>query len=224
MSKGDYSSYDGYYQKLFAEGKTQWGSVEAQDELFAFAQRIILPEQRVLLLGCGVGILAERLIDYNLECVGIDVSETALEKARERLKDHPNYRFEVADVCNLPESLGYFDVIFDEHCTHCIVLDDRKAMWQSFHARLKSNGCVGIKSMIGNPPREIARKPETMTYNETTGTVYYNGKPIRHVTSAENLEREARANGFDVAFAEINEFPETEDHLWMRLNLPTSLF
>jgi ubiquinone/menaquinone biosynthesis C-methylase UbiE len=220
MSKGDYSGYDAHYQKILAEGKTQWGSTEAQDELFDFATRIILPQQRVLLLGCGVGVLAERLIDYKLECVGIDVSETALEKARERLKDHPNCRFEVADVCNLPESLGYFDVIFDEHCTHCIVLDDRPAMWQSFHARLKKSGCVGIKSMIGNPPREIARKPDSMSYDAATGTVYANGKPIRHVTTAENLEREAVANGFVVAFAEIAESPETEDNLKMRLNLP----
>jgi SAM-dependent methyltransferase len=191
---------------------------------FAFAERIILPYQRVLLLGCGVGILAERLIPYNLECVGIDVAESALEKARERLKDHPNYRFEVANICNLPESLGYFDVIFDEHCTHCIVLDDRKAMWQSFHARLKTKGCIGIKSMIGNPPREVARKPDIMTYDAATGTVYVRGKPIRHVTSAENLEREAKANGFDVAFAEIKEDPDTDDEIRMRLNLPASLF
>jgi len=49
----------------------------------------------VLEIGCGFGHYAQRFAEMGFESIGIDISETAIEKAR---KLHPNCRFEVSQI------------------------------------------------------------------------------------------------------------------------------
>ena len=207
----DYKGYDNYYQKLFSEGKTQWGGQEGQDVLYACAIRFIRPRERVLLLGCGVGILAERLKNLELDCIGVDISSSALAKARERLAGCENYAFVESSVLDLPDTLGLFDLIMDEHCTHCIVGADRAVLWKSLQHRLKLNGRVIIKAMVGDAPRALATQPE-LTFEAKTCTVFSNGKPIRYVPTFTKLKSELELHGFEVLSAEHQINPETEDH------------
>lgn len=208
------SSYEAHYQKLFSEGKTQWSTDQAGEALYIAATMFIRPQERVLLLGCGVGMLAERLVPLGLECIGVDISPTALSKARERLAAYPNYQFFETSVLDLPDSLGLFDLIMDEYCTHCIPTE-RLALWQSLQRRLKPNGRVIIKAMVGETPRILARNPRK-SFDAATGTVFRDGIPERHVPTYATLRAELEQSGFEVLSAEhlINSEPDEDEGLF----------
>jgi SAM-dependent methyltransferase len=67
----------------------------------------LMPGQRVLDLGCGVGQMAARLSRLGVEVVGIDRNEELLTTAR---VDHPGIRFVHLDLRDLtPDRFGHVD-------------------------------------------------------------------------------------------------------------------
>ena len=87
------------------------------------AARLLAPHlagRRVVELGCGSGLLAERLLELGaVSYRGFDIAETAIERARQRIASSPlkdRIRFEVAAVAEIPHqgdavilSLGLVD-------------------------------------------------------------------------------------------------------------------
>lgn len=73
---------------------------------------------RVLDAGCGNGLTAIELAKrYNIDIVGIDSSPKMIEAAGERLAGltlGAGVEFRPADVCDLPDDLGMFDLIYTE--------------------------------------------------------------------------------------------------------------
>ncbi len=68
------------------------------------------PTPRVLEIGCGEGLLPERLSAHRYtEYVGVDAAPTAIERARSRALD--NATFAVADATTFEPEPGLFDVI-----------------------------------------------------------------------------------------------------------------
>jgi SAM-dependent methyltransferase len=67
---------------------------------------------RALDLGCGAGLLSRHLADHADEVLGVDVSATAIARARLRNADRPNTAFEVHDLLELPAAFdGLFDLV-----------------------------------------------------------------------------------------------------------------
>lgn len=71
----------------------------AADHLLGLLSEAGLTAGTVIDLGCGSGILAERLIDAGYDVAGVDVSEAMVALARERA---PGARVEVGDAHTLP--------------------------------------------------------------------------------------------------------------------------
>jgi SAM-dependent methyltransferase len=75
----------------------------------------LLPRKRfnnALDLGCGLGLLSQRLALVADHVVGIDISAAAIEHARRRAAAFDNLVFEPGDILNLPSSLnGRFDLV-----------------------------------------------------------------------------------------------------------------
>ena len=69
---------------------------------------------RILDLGCGAGYYSAILRGLGFPVVGIDISETAIAKARGA---HPGIEFHVADALNLDDALKPFDAIFMMGCS-----------------------------------------------------------------------------------------------------------
>jgi 2-polyprenyl-3-methyl-5-hydroxy-6-metoxy-1,4-benzoquinol methylase len=72
-------------------------------------------------LGCGSGVQTLLLAAHGLEVVGVDLSTTAIEKARLRASRHPaggRVRFIAGDVTELREIGEPFDVLVDRGCYH----------------------------------------------------------------------------------------------------------
>jgi SAM-dependent methyltransferase len=66
--------------------------------------------RRVLDLGCGLGLLSQRLAQRSDAVLGLDVAAAAVGHARERAAGIANVSFEQADILDLPASL---DAAFD---------------------------------------------------------------------------------------------------------------
>jgi len=68
--------------------------------------------RRSLDIGCGTGLLADRLAAHSDEVVGIDVSAVAIERAREWSASRPGLRFMQADLLALdPAHYHGFDLV-----------------------------------------------------------------------------------------------------------------
>jgi SAM-dependent methyltransferase len=81
-----------------------------------------LLNKAVVELGCGSGIIAGKFLEYGAASyLGIDIAESAIEKARARHASDARMRFQVGNVADLPQlsadlvvSLGLFDWLTDD--------------------------------------------------------------------------------------------------------------
>lgn len=98
--------------------KTGEETLRLSVERYAFAARL-LPGGRVLDLACGVGygtrILTERSED--VEALGVDVSNAAIDYARRRYGD-ARTRFQVADAMTLSDASGFDAIVSIETIEH----------------------------------------------------------------------------------------------------------
>ena len=68
--------------------------------------------QRSLDVGCGTGLLTSRLASCSTEVLGVDLSATAISRAREQFGANPKLAFAEADLLNLdPRHDGGFDLV-----------------------------------------------------------------------------------------------------------------
>jgi ubiquinone/menaquinone biosynthesis C-methylase UbiE len=84
-----------------------------RDYAHAYTVRNFDKTASVLDLGCGAGVLMERLLESGFDVDGVDVSEDMLALARERLKRFPpgSYRLGQANCEKLPFEDGSFDLV-----------------------------------------------------------------------------------------------------------------
>lgn len=81
---------------------------------------------RVLDLGCGLGLLTQKLAKRSGHVLGLDISTAAVERARGRAAKLDNLQFEQGDIMDLPTSLdGRFDlVVVSDVIYYLSLLDD----------------------------------------------------------------------------------------------------
>ena len=90
---------------------------------------------RVIDVGGGVSVLAERLLERGYSVTVLDISQTALERARKRLGDRANeIHWMVADVTANPD-LGFCDVWHDRAVFHFLIAAAERAAYTALLAR-----------------------------------------------------------------------------------------
>lgn len=93
-------------------------------------------EQAILDLGCGTGVLTARLADLCNRAVGVDSSQSMIEKAK---KQFNNIEFMVCDALALPFE-NEFDVVFSNAVFHWI--SDHDMLLKSIRKVLKPQGLL----------------------------------------------------------------------------------
>ncbi len=94
------------------------------------------PEQAILDLGCGTGILTARLFELGNRVVGIDSSHSMIEKAKDQF---PEIEFRVCNALDLPFEQE-FDVVFSNAVFHWI--DDHDLLIKNIYKSLHDSGLL----------------------------------------------------------------------------------
>ena len=84
------------------------------------------PGERILDLACGTGELERRVArDHpDAEIVGVDLAGSMIDRARKKVGDRPNVRFEAADVHDLPFPSDSFDALVCANTFHYFTRPD----------------------------------------------------------------------------------------------------
>lgn len=160
-----YRADEKVFQRLRAAGKRSWDEQADPEASFdRFVMRPFLEESlaamaqasqglAALEVGCGSGPICCFLAARGWVVRGIDVSETALEMARQNAAQRGlNVQFDAADICGMPEQPERYDLVIDGHCLHCLVCDEhRRQALAAIHRLLKPDGWFLIETMISHP-------------------------------------------------------------------------
>lgn len=111
-------------ESFYRDGNAPWETGRACTELQRRLTAGDIPRaEGALDLGCGSGLQTLLLAEHGLDVVGVDLSRTAIEIARERASGHPagaRVRFMAGDLTELPGIGEPFDVLFDRGCYHLL--------------------------------------------------------------------------------------------------------
>jgi len=124
----------------------------------------------VLDVGCGNGVISRSLGSFGFSVYGIDVSEKAIEKAKQ-LNTYPNVKFEVLSAEQLvAEGKKYDAVICSEVLEHLNVPGDLlKVLYHS----LSDNGVLIVTVPNGRGPREMFVTKPVIALQKKNNLVWY---------------------------------------------------
>lgn len=213
--------YEGHEQSYRARKETGAVGWNASDETYTKRhegfQRLIdegdLPASgNVLELGCGAGNTSAWLAKKGYQVVGVDISPTAIEWAKERITaDGVSASFVLGDVLRL-DGLDdvHFDLVIDSHCLHCIIGDDRQRFLSEAFRVLKPGGVIWIDTMC---EPVIAEKlpgydPHTKCQLVGEGEERFAG---RYIGARDDIETEVTKAGFQIDSSMLDEQTENPD-------------
>ncbi len=103
-----------YFDQLYAASADPWEFATSRYEAEKYAATLAAlprpPYASALELGCSIGVLTRQLAVHCDRLLAIDISEAALNQARERCADLPHVRFEQRDMAaEFPA--GRFDLV-----------------------------------------------------------------------------------------------------------------
>ncbi|MBE5782729.1 MAG: class I SAM-dependent methyltransferase [Clostridiales bacterium] len=136
-----YERYEQRYQTVAQAGIDTWGYTgeekKLQDALAAWVEKHGLKGKRIIEFACGEGGCGVILCELGCEYLGVDISPTAVEKAKERLKGFKNAQVMRMDMTKSSPA-GLFDSALDVMGFHMLVTDeDRKNYLQTACRALK---------------------------------------------------------------------------------------
>ena len=144
--KAYYTAYEKRYRAVYAQGVEYWSafpeeSAAVESDVRRFlTEANVQPGARVIEFGCGEGAVGALFAGMGYSYTGVDIAESAIEKARARLAEFGDrVRLHVADILNLAAfSDASFDAGLDVSCLHMLVVDaDRRRYLREAHRLLK---------------------------------------------------------------------------------------
>lgn len=155
------------------------------------ARHYLNSDQTVFELGCGTGTTALRLAPFVARIVATDVSSEMITIAREkaRAEGRTNATFEVATPDTAPWPDEAFDVALGFNVLHLVAV--REAALRGVHRLLKPGGLFISKTPCLKEMNPILRI--ALPVMQVIGKA-----PYVAVFSAEDLEREIAAAGFEI--------------------------
>ncbi len=197
------------HEYIYAEHPTAtgWNDVEIDQQILSYVHELIqqahvVPPATLLELGCGMGNLTLPLARAGFQMVGIDISTTAIEVARERASfNECEGRFLVGDVTSAEtyRSLEKVDCVLDGLCLHCIIGLDRHALLGFVREVLKPGGSFLVITMCGDP-----RGSRLSTRFDPASRYVIDGQIAeRYLGQPHMLRKELQDAGFEVRYQRL---------------------
>ncbi|MFW9995698.1 MAG: class I SAM-dependent methyltransferase [Candidatus Odinarchaeota archaeon] len=144
------SSSDFWALRSVKYDELEWAtSADSIQELLDFA--CIKNDCKVLEIGCGTGLVSERLAEQSRQVICIDVSPDMLDQARSKRGEASNVNYSLGDARDLDFPANSFDRIIARMAFHHITPGIDRAFSECFRL-LKPGGILGIQE--GIPPAE----------------------------------------------------------------------
>jgi len=155
------------FQERYKSGNPPWEIHRADYNLVNVVQEIPILPCNVLDVGCGTGSNAIWLKQQSFNVVGVDSSEIAIEKAREKArKAKVDCKFHVLDFLDNDIPGVPFDFVFDRGCFHHFLEYDKLSQFAEKVTMVLTNGSLWL-TLTGNadetrggpgPPQLSARQ------------------------------------------------------------------
>jgi len=125
-------------EKIFVNLSARIRNIKTFEHLFS--QIDLSNVNKVLEVGCGVGVLSSYLVEkYEWEVTGIDLDPKQIKKAKNNHRENKYLKFLEADATKLPFEDNEFDLVLSSDTLHHIVSDWDKAL-SKISLVLSSNG------------------------------------------------------------------------------------
>jgi len=158
------------WNERYAQRDTPWDTGQPSSELRRILDQCEIPRGRALELGCGTGVNAVFLAQQGFEVTALDVSELAVERARQTAAEAgADVAFLAADLLQLPDLGPPFPFVFDRGVYHTV----RRDNLDGFRATLARVSAPGgwYLTLAGNAneTRPGERGPPRVTAEEICG-------------------------------------------------------
>ena len=155
----DFPDWDNLYNTQNVE-TMPWYNEYLDSDLEEELERRKISTGRILDLGTGPATQAIQLSKRGLEVIGSDISETAINKAREFYVNNNNINknieinFIVDDILNSKIKDKMFDYVFDRGCFHVLPIDKRPVYINEIKRILDDRGILFLKCFSIREPRQ----------------------------------------------------------------------
>lgn len=160
------------FEERYKTGDTPWDYGEADVNLIDIVVQRSISKCKALDVGCGTGDNAIWLAQQHFEVTGCDISQTAIEKAKEKASaSNVNCSFKVANFLNDRVPGSPFGFVFDRGCLHSFdTNEERKQFAKNAASHLEEGGLwLTLAGNSDEQAREIG--PPQLTAEELVAAV-----------------------------------------------------
>ena len=128
-----------YWEKRFLDGGKIWGDKPSRTANYALELFKSHDVNKILVPGAGYGRNTKLFTDANLEVVGIEISESAINIARNL---NPKTQFFQGSVLNMPFDGEKYDGIYCCNVLHLFLKEDRISFLKKCYKQLRPKGFI----------------------------------------------------------------------------------
>jgi len=164
-------SVEDHFREAYEEGSAPWDIGKPDFNLIQTVTTTPIAPCKALEIGCGTGDNAIWLSQHGFQVVGMDASEIAIEKAREKAaQTNVTCAFVVLDVLKSHVEGAPFGFAFDRGCFHTMRSSkDRHRFAEQVHGLLADGGLW--LSLIGSADEQLTEGPPKRTARDIVSAV-----------------------------------------------------
>jgi len=117
-------------------------------------------KKRAIDIGCGTGAVSQRLLSslQNVELTCLDMTQDMLDIAKQRLREHHNVRFVLADIYDFAFD-GPYDIIVSSLALHHVITDqDKKEVYRKIFRSLGPGGSFYNADLVLGSDEELQER------------------------------------------------------------------
>ncbi len=160
------------FEERYRTNDIPWDHGTPDTNLIDMVAQRPISKCKALDIGCGTGDNAIWLAQQHFVAMGCDISQTAIEKAKEKAAmSNVDCSFIVADFLNDRVSGSPFGLVIDRGCLHCVdTAEERRRFAENVASHLEEGGLwLTLAGNADGQVREIG--PPTLTAGELVDAV-----------------------------------------------------